>query len=194
MRYQSLPRLSLKDYTRFESKIHYEPMSGCWLWGASVGKNGYGMFSYQNIMGLVHRISYTMERGPIPEGLSLDHLCRVRCCVNPQHLEPVTSLENNRRGKLLYTHCPSGHEYSPENLYCTKEGWRQCRACRKARQVARDAAAKKWCVHPNLLKTHCPKGHPYTGSNLYVYNNERFCKTCTIDRVNAKRRSAKAKL
>src|SRR4051812_35687163 len=84
------------------NKIFPEPMSGCWLWTGALNYNGYGTYSWAEEDGrhtyLAHRLVYIIERGPIPDGLQLDHLCRLRCCVNPDHLEPVTSGENARRG------------------------------------------------------------------------------------------------
>lgn len=93
-------RTQLSAVDRFMSHVSPEPNSGCWLWTASGGSGGYGSFSIgrarANLM--AHRVSYEMFRGPIPEGLHIDHLCRVRCCVNPAHLEPVTPRENVNRG------------------------------------------------------------------------------------------------
>lgn len=75
---------------------------GCWLWTASLTGDGYGRISLGGKfgpMGLAHRVAYELLVGPIPEGLELDHLCRVRRCVNPEHLEPVTHAENVRRAQ-----------------------------------------------------------------------------------------------
>lgn len=71
--------------------------NGCWLWTASIRANGYGQFVHQGSPRQAHRVSYECLVGPIPEGLHIDHLCFVRHCVNPAHLEPVTQAENNRR-------------------------------------------------------------------------------------------------
>jgi hypothetical protein len=126
---------------------HIEPQAdGCWLWTGSTQKNGYGTIHVcrengKVIVGRAHRVVYELLAGPIPEGLDLDHLCRVRKCVNPKHLEPVTRSVNLKRGvggevarasKALITHCPSGHPYSGENLYVTNDGKRTCRTCRSA--------------------------------------------------------------
>ena len=105
----------------------------CWLWLGSSNAAGYGQFHWKAVRGLAHRYSYGITFGKVPINLELDHLCRVRPCVNPQHLEPVTHKENSRRGigglgNKIKTHCPSGHVYSIENTY----GWggrRYCRAC-----------------------------------------------------------------
>ena len=86
-----------------------------------------------------HRYAYEELVGPIPEGLQLDHLCRNRSCVNPDHLEPVTCRENLRRGETLNaanlakTHCPAGHPYAGENLSITAKGFRECIECGRTR-------------------------------------------------------------
>ena len=129
---------------RFEEKYIPEPNSGCWLWLACLDQQGYGRFRFKNKFGIkrsypAYRAAFELYRGGIPSGLELDHLCRVRCCVNPWHLEPVTHTENIKRGKWGFgrgqqqknkTHCPKGHPYSGENLYVYK-GERYCRECRR---------------------------------------------------------------
>jgi len=113
----------------------------CWLWTAS-RSGGYGRFSIGDGKVQAHRFAYELLVGEIPDGLDLDHLCRVRHCVNPTHLEPVTRRVNTLRGLTIpaahvaKTHCPQGHEYSEANLY--REGnRRRCRVCHNARCVAR---------------------------------------------------------
>lgn len=99
---------------RFERLYEPEPNSGCWLWKGATAC-GYGYFRHRP----AHRFAYELYRGPIPEGLQLDHLCRVRSCVNPSHLEAVTQGVNLHRGETIAarnaakTHCPKGHEYTP---------------------------------------------------------------------------------
>jgi len=85
----------------FLSKISPEPNSGCWLWTGCCEEKGYATIYKDNWKGHrpAHRFSYETFVGPIPHGLHIDHKCRVRCCVNPDHLEPVTVAENNRRSR-----------------------------------------------------------------------------------------------
>lgn len=103
----------------------------CWLWNGAK-YDGYGRIGpvppAKGLL-LVHRVTYEAHVGPIPEGLQLDHLCRVRHCCNPAHLESVTHQENIRRA--MRAHCIRGHEFTPENTY-EYRGGRLCRTCRKA--------------------------------------------------------------
>ncbi len=89
----------------------------CWLWTGAKANTGYGQLRIDNKPLLSHRVVYEQIVGPIPEGLSLDHLCRVPACCNPAHLEPVTHLENCHRGLqgALKTHCANGHPWTEEN-------------------------------------------------------------------------------
>lgn len=128
---------------RFWEQVQPEPNTGCWLWtGCLAHENGYARFSVFGRQLQVHRWAYEYFVGPIPEGLHLDHLCRVRSCVNPAHLEPVTNRENALRGisfsavNAKKTHCVNGHELSGDNLRITRERngrrGRGCRACNRA--------------------------------------------------------------
>ena len=125
---------------RLENKIAFEPTSGCWLWLGATNNNGYGQIHVSGKTRLAHRKSYEIHVGEIPDGLTLDHLCRVSLCINPAHLEPVSMRENYLRGigpivngdyYRAKTHCPQKHPYSGDNLYINSKGWRFCRACRK---------------------------------------------------------------
>lgn len=106
----------------------------CWIWTGTLDRDGYGQFNLNGRKVRAHRGAFEALVGLVPPGLVLDHLCRVRACVNPDHLEPVTNAENIRRGfKALARHCLRGHEYTPENtlIHRRPDGSprRQCRRC-----------------------------------------------------------------
>lgn len=106
---------------------------GCWLWTRSLSRDGYGWASHEDRTHQAHRLVYRLVRGAPPEGLVLDHLCRVRKCVNPDHLEPVTNRENLRRGDTptgMET-CRKGHPLSP------MRGQRRCMICLAAYDAGR---------------------------------------------------------
>lgn len=107
----------------------------CWIWTGGVAGGGYGRFWVGDHYVQAHRYSYESIRGVIPTGLQLDHLCRNRRCVNPNHLEAVTAKVNLLRGigptgtKSRLTHCKRGHPFNKKNTYIKKNGTRYCRAC-----------------------------------------------------------------
>jgi hypothetical protein len=117
---------------------------GCWVWTGGT-RNGYGRTTWNSRRDYVHRVMWEMLVGPIPDGLQIDHLCRVKLCCNPDHLEPVTPRVNVKRssaGAILrrrnasVTHCPRGHCYSPENTLVIS-GHRRCRTCNREQCRAR---------------------------------------------------------
>lgn len=115
-------------------------LGSCWLWTASFSRGGYGQIHRSHGTRRVHRISYELLVGPIPIGLDIDHLCRVRHCVNPSHLEAVSRQENILRGDARWNgqsnvaklFCPQGHPYDTANTY-HYAGRRACRHCKRLR-------------------------------------------------------------
>jgi len=117
--------------------------SACIVWTGRINPNGYGVTAPKYGTTLAHRIAYIQANGTIPADLTIDHLCRVTTCVNPDHFEAVTRAENTRRGNSargLRTHCRRGHEFTPENTKIGSDGYRTCRTCFRARD--REAHAR----------------------------------------------------
>lgn len=130
--------------SRFWEKVSVDPETGCWVWqGALQGKyyqhenGGYGSVKWNKRVRPAHLVAWELVRGPVPDGLCIDHLCRNTRCVNPDHMEPVTNAENIRRGLIRRpTHCPQGHEYTDENTVYMSKGkghkpYRACKICRE---------------------------------------------------------------
>lgn len=118
---------------------------GCWIWTGRRGRDGYGYIDADNRAHTAHRYIYRQFVTEVDSALHLDHLCRVRCCVNPDHLEPVTPRENIRRGDgwsgrhARQTHCKHGHPFAGDNLFVRADGERVCRQCSRDRQGRRRA-------------------------------------------------------
>lgn len=151
-----------------------EPNSGCWIWWGAASELGYGRIGVgsrlTNNRGMrgAHRVMYELYRGPIPEGLVLDHLCRVPSCVNPDHLEAVTQGVNLKRGlnvgmtpqckaagyahKAAITHCPHGHEYTKENTSYNTRGGRGCRTCKQGHSRRTEVKRKAEVAARRLAK------------------------------------------
>lgn len=168
------------------AKVEFDTNGGCWLWSAALSHNGYGQQKTLGRTSAAHRLAYESFRGPVPEGMQLDHRCRVRCCCNPDHLEVVTREENIARGNAPHilnarkTQCDRGHQFTPENTYINARGNRECRRCWAERRVRTGT--------PNALKTHCVRGHPLSGDNLKLEaGNRRRCRTCANDASRALR-------
>ncbi len=113
--------------------------SGCWLWKGARNSRGYGCWSQDGQRVLTHRVAYERLVGPIPQGLQIDHLCRVKACCRPDHLEPVTAAENSQRRVSTISHCAHGHPLKGANLYVHPRGSRECRICRAAQFKAAKA-------------------------------------------------------
>lgn len=141
--------MSRAQWLRFWTKVSFT--SSCWLWTANQNGRGYGRVVQDGASRPVHRVAFEEFNGQIPEGMEIDHLCKVRHCVNPAHLRVVTHLENVRAGDGAWmrqaqlgrskTHCNAAHEFTPENTWIRKNGTRQCRQCR--RDATNRCAAKK---------------------------------------------------
>lgn len=144
--------LSDKLWERFWSKVNkagpvpdlHPELGPCWIWTANKNRQGYGLFWITRVNYLkAHRVSFEEAFGPCPEGLEPDHLCRVRACVHPNHMEAVTKVENTMRGfsppaiNARKTHCVHGHPFSGSNLKIRRRGIsdqrpaRRCIACEK---------------------------------------------------------------
>lgn len=134
---------------RFVEKIDYS--SECWTWSGSLDTSGYGLFRDGKLW-KAHRWAWTRTVGPIPPRMQIDHLCRNRACVNPDHMEVVTQRENMRRGtgfsarNARKTHCPQGHEYTPDNtvIFPSQPTSRRCLTCTRkwSRESERRRRAK----------------------------------------------------
>ena len=134
------------DVERIMSKVEFDPNGGCWLWPAAKDKN-YGKVWVRGSgpkghVLFVHRVLYGKLKEPVSDQLVLDHKCRVKLCVNPNHLEPVVFRENLARGVDFNghkTHCPKGHEFNEANTYKRKDYSGQnrgCKACRREQMAA----------------------------------------------------------
>lgn len=178
-------RQQLKPERRFWPKVMKTP--SCWFWIGARTSTGYGNFAIvatrkTQRCAVAHRVAYEWLVGTIPMGLDLDHLCRVRHCVNPKHLEPVSRRTNLLRGigpsaiNAKKTSCPRGHEYTEANTY-SRLNRRQCRACTRR--------------PPRPPITHCPAGHQYDAINTHVDKlGHRHCRPCAAARARKIRMTA----
>lgn len=141
-----------KAFDRFFSKVDISDQ--CWNWLGSNNGDGYGQIWFNGRMVLVHRICFEHFNHKIPDGMVIDHKCRNRSCVNPNHLQVVTLKENIQLGipyrkdfyntgnrNIKRTHCKRGHEFTQENLVKSAKG-RMCRTCHNA--YNREYSRKNW--------------------------------------------------
>lgn len=153
----------------------------CWLWTGQLSKDGYGKIQLRPAdlwmagkigdkpQGCrVHRVAYTIWRGPIPEGMTLDHRCRVITCFNPDHLRPMTTQENVMIGEGIFAqnarkeYCTNGHLLSEENLYTHRIDGRVCKICR-------EIDWRKDYAYQQTLKARCE----YCGKEMLQRNIKR---------------------
>lgn len=171
----------------------YRPELGpCWLWTAGRNKvTGYGMFSTDDGGVTAHRYSLELATGKIEKGLEVDHLCRVRSCVNPTHLEAVTQRENNRRGAgnggalwVRPTVCRRGHAQTPDAIRVTKTGRKECLICYCRNQREYSVERRRRSDAIKVPKVACFRGHPYVAENVRIRKPEgsRICLACEKDR------------
>ena len=149
---------ALDPWKRFWMKVNINgpvpaerpELGPCWIWTSGCWESGYGKFrtgGRGSKMAMAHRYCYEKLRGPIPMGCDLDHLCKRYVCVNPRHLEAVSSRENTMRAdgptaiNARKTQCPQGHPYDEANTYYSGDGKRYCRQCMKdSKKRSRDRA------------------------------------------------------
>lgn len=140
---------------RFWAKVDRDGETGCWLWVANKTHDGYGRFSVGSKYVYAHRFAWTLENGQVQEGLQLDHLCRVRECVNPAHMEPVDCRTNVLRGvspsamRAAQIECIHGHKFDDTNTYWRPDGGRECRTCHRQRE--REYRAKETAGRPKVI-------------------------------------------
>jgi hypothetical protein len=193
-------------------KYRVDTDTGCWVWNGRVNRKGYGILhvarpGYRARDEYAHRWMYEQHVGPIPEGLVLDHLCRNPPCVNPEHVELVTHVENLRRGKGTKL---TAHDV--EQMRSRREAGETCRAIAASygiseSHVSRVTRGIYWSdtprpnpshkrgpavpLAPRKKKTHCPRGHPFDEANTYVGRGGG--RTCRICRREHQRRFYNAK-
>ncbi|MEU5834492.1 HNH endonuclease [Streptomyces diacarni] len=185
---------SLPLLPRLWARTEVDPQTGCYRWtgGKQGGPGTYGQINHKGRTRPVHVAAYEELTGQqVPDGHHVDHVaargCRYRDCWNIAHLEPVTPRENVLRGtspaalNARKTHCPQGHEYTPENTRLA-DGSRVCRTCERARAArfyrAKQEAAGKTVGLPMAEKTHCVNGHEFTPENTFLDKGKRRCRTC----------------
>jgi hypothetical protein len=112
--------------------------TGCWQWTGYINKDGYAHMAYLGRQGVpAHRVAWVLANGPIPDGMTVDHVCFNPGCVNAKHLQLLTRSANSRRKKMIKTCCVHGHEFTDENTYLDKSNrGRRCRACGRERSAA----------------------------------------------------------
>lgn len=168
-----------------------EPQGDCWAWVAYKNKSGYGRVRLFGRLTLAHRAVYVLLVGPIPEGLTLDHLCRNPPCVNPAHLEPVTMRINALRGvgptaiNAAKVFCIRGHRLV--------RGTRQ-RICKICADAAHKALYERAAGQgPRSPRRACNRGHAFDAGNTIVHHGRQLCRTCARERMKRFKENRRAK-
>lgn len=201
--FKPIPCLTDNQAERFWSYVEVHHPAGCWEWIGGKDRLGYGGFYVGRSYFTAHRLAYGILIGD-PGNLCVDHLCRNRSCVNPDHLEPVSHLENMRRG---YTYaaqnrnkrfCQHGHEFTEVNTHVIN-GSRRCRTCAKIKARIETAKRRGYTVTweeaesesfvPAIpVKTTCSNGHAWTVVNIAVRaDGRRECRLCRNERARVAR-------
>jgi hypothetical protein len=205
-------RLTQQELDRLWARVS-EDENGCWIWTGSRYKAGYGRFYLGQESVYAHRVMYMILVGEIAEGRHTDHLCRVRECCNPRHLEVVTCRENILRSPIApaainasKTHCPQGHPLSGDNLELDEKGGRHCRTCAITAARKRYAATTGTPLNESSIDLSkrpvprrarsaevCAKGHALDSMNTYTdpkgYRHCRACRTATQTRYEARKKA-----
>lgn len=178
----------LSESDRFWRKVH--KTDKCWEWTGALNSYGYGTVT-RTIEGkrrqlMAHRVAHEIAVGPIPAGLTIDHLCRNKRCVRPDHLEPVTARDNILRATVHPLYCPRGHRYGNRR---NTRGDRVCAACIQIKNRAYYAVESERLgrVRHNRYKTHCIRGHDLSGPDARIdRKGRRQCRACERARHHEK--------
>lgn len=178
----------------------------CHVFRGNISKGsdgGYGTVGFKGKIVKVHRYVYERDVGPIPEGMKIDHRCRVRACCNPDHLRCVTNQVNTTENVVNHqwqvmaarTHCKNGHEFTPENVPLKTSKGRGCRACnREKRRRFQERQRVKRPLVARTPRTHCKRGHLLDETNTYITKlGYRDCRECGLIKQRAYQARLKAK-
>ena len=200
---------------RLRASSSIDEITGCWNWLKMLDRDGYPRMktgrrkNYDRRHAGAHRVSYEHYVGAIPPGMVIDHLCRNRGCINPEHLRVVYPRQNTLENSLAVTalnaqktHCKRGHSLSGDNLVIVSDGSRQCGQCLKLRQkISNEKSRLAHANGPgrgglNRRRTHCKHGHEFTPENTYHHINPntgyalRQCKACVLASNERRRQRA----
>ena len=181
---------------RVRRRLVTDQVTGCWIWTGARNHGGYGVCGVTLARRMtrqfrVHRLVYELLVGPIPDGLTIDHLCRTAACANPAHLEPVTASENSIRQNRSIVACKWGHPFDETNTGYQKlrSGLprRMCKQCHREKALARYHATK--ALKSKVPRTHCGRGHELNVSNVYLHHGSRICRACNRETYHERKRA-----